>query len=205
MKPEIIQNGEFIEVIGHYDDEVQCAKMTLLAELYAVEYRDGYAKFPIEYADKLGLVDRKLEFAQVSIDLTTLSGWSGLSDGNHSITVKAKATGYRDSEASQAVSVTKSSSETWVFNDTPDVVTSLEPETHFNINFTCNRINYVKLGRGELAVAARFLAYWTDDSNWTDVCNMNSGWLDQNYRTVTFETAPTGDLLTWLQANAVKQ
>lgn len=30
-------------------------------------------------------------------------------------------------------------------------------------------------------------------------------WTDQAYRTVTFETAPTGALLTWLQANAVKQ
>lgn len=44
---------------------------------------------------------------KISIDLTTLSGWEGLSYGTHSITVKAKATGYRDSEPSQAVSVTK--------------------------------------------------------------------------------------------------
>ena len=28
---------------------------------------------------------------------------------------------------------------------------------------------------------------------------------DNNYRTVTFFEPPTGDLLTWLQANAVKQ
>ena len=28
---------------------------------------------------------------------------------------------------------------------------------------------------------------------------------EQAYRTVTFETSPTGDLLTWLEANAVKQ
>ena len=30
-------------------------------------------------------------------------------------------------------------------------------------------------------------------------------WVSQDYRTVTFETSPTGALLTWLQANAVKQ
>ena len=29
--------------------------------------------------------------------------------------------------------------------------------------------------------------------------------VDQAYRTLTFDTAPTGDLLTWLQANGVKQ
>ena len=32
-----------------------------------------------------------------------------------------------------------------------------------------------------------------------------STFINQAYRTVTFETAPTGELLTWLQANAVKQ
>jgi len=32
-----------------------------------------------------------------------------------------------------------------------------------------------------------------------------NGWTDEKYRTVTFLEPPTGDLLTWLQANAVKQ
>ena len=32
-----------------------------------------------------------------------------------------------------------------------------------------------------------------------------SPWVLENYRKVTFATAPTGDLLTWLQSNAVKQ
>ena len=42
-----------------------------------------------------------------NIDLTTLSGWSSLSSGTHNITIVAKANGYRDSEPSAAVSVTK--------------------------------------------------------------------------------------------------
>lgn len=42
-----------------------------------------------------------------SIDLTTLPGWSSLSSGSHSITIVAKADGYRDSEPSAAVSVEK--------------------------------------------------------------------------------------------------
>ena len=41
------------------------------------------------------------------IDLSTLSGWANLSSGQHSITVKAKASGYGDSAASNAVSVEK--------------------------------------------------------------------------------------------------
>lgn len=42
-----------------------------------------------------------------NIDLTTLPGWSSLSDGSHNITIVAKADGYRDSEPSAAVSITK--------------------------------------------------------------------------------------------------
>lgn len=45
--------------------------------------------------------------SKVTCDLTTLSGWDGLSGGNHSVTVKAKAAGYTDSEASSAVQVYK--------------------------------------------------------------------------------------------------
>lgn len=41
------------------------------------------------------------------IDLSTLSGWANLSNGEHSITVKVKASGYADSAASNAVTVTK--------------------------------------------------------------------------------------------------
>lgn len=42
-----------------------------------------------------------------SVDLTTLSGWTNLAPGNHTIKIVAKGTGYRDSEKSAGVSVTK--------------------------------------------------------------------------------------------------
>lgn len=45
-----------------------------------------------------------------SVDLTTLPGWSSLSDGSHTIQIVAKADGYRDSEKSAGVEVTKSAS-----------------------------------------------------------------------------------------------
>lgn len=44
-----------------------------------------------------------------SVDLSTLSGWASLTDGEYSVTIVAKADGYRDSEPSEAVSITKSS------------------------------------------------------------------------------------------------
>lgn len=45
--------------------------------------------------------------SQVSIDLTTLSGWGNVADGQHSIQVVAKADGYESSEYSQAVKISK--------------------------------------------------------------------------------------------------
>lgn len=44
---------------------------------------------------------------KLSVDLTTLSGWANLAPGNHTIKIVAKGTGYRDSEKSAGVEVTK--------------------------------------------------------------------------------------------------
>lgn len=44
------------------------------------------------------------------IDLSTLSGWANLSSGQHSITVKTKASGYTDSASSNVVTVEKAAS-----------------------------------------------------------------------------------------------
>lgn len=59
-------------------------------------------------------ITSKKATSQVSIDLTTLSGWGNVADGQHSIQVVAKADGYKDSEKSTAVSFTKGSSFTQV-------------------------------------------------------------------------------------------
>ena len=52
-------------------------------------------------------ITSKKATSQVSIDLTTLSGWGNVADGQHSIQVVAKADGYKDSEKSTAVNFTK--------------------------------------------------------------------------------------------------
>jgi hypothetical protein len=44
---------------------------------------------------------------RIGIDLSTLSGWSSVQNGQHSITIKAKATGYYDSDLSTPVSFRK--------------------------------------------------------------------------------------------------
>lgn len=59
-------------------------------------------------------ITSKKSTSQVSIDLTTLSGWGNVADGSHNIQVVAKADGYKDSEKSAAVNFTKGSSFTQV-------------------------------------------------------------------------------------------
>lgn len=50
---------------------------------------------------------KQTAISKQQIDLSTLSGWANLASGQHSITVKAKASGYGDSASSNAVSVDK--------------------------------------------------------------------------------------------------
>ena len=46
--------------------------------------------------------------SQLTVDLADLTGWSNVTSGSHTLTIKAKADGYRDSDASAGVSFTKS-------------------------------------------------------------------------------------------------
>ena len=57
------------------------------------------------YADDTTLLGNVT--SQQSVDLTTLSGWANLTNGNHIIQIIAKAAGYIDSEKSAGVEVTK--------------------------------------------------------------------------------------------------
>lgn len=60
--------------------------------------------------------------SRINCDLTTLSGWGNVADGQHSIQVVAKADGYRDSEPSEAVSFTKGTAEGYTVTITEENV-----------------------------------------------------------------------------------
>lgn len=92
--------------------------------------------------------------------------------------------------------------ETWVLNDT---ITG-NSKSFQNISFVCNSLQY----------DAIYVA--TDDGSVSDVSYGNTspyrllsaydgdnGWVNTAYRTITFSTSPTGDLLAWLQTNGTKQ
>ena len=55
-------------------------------------------------------ITSKIPAPKQTIDVSTLSGWANLSTGNHQITIKTKASGYADSAASNAVTVSKATS-----------------------------------------------------------------------------------------------
>lgn len=95
--------------------------------------------------------------------------------------------------------VSVQSSETWVLNNSGGF-DSLE---HIEVTFNSNNFTFYGIRSDTMRMR---LYYYTDDTNRRTVFNgAGDGWTNTAYRTITFETAPTGNLLTWLQTNAVKQ
>ena len=96
---------------------------------------------------------------------------------------------------------------TWRFNDVVDV----NRDNDFLVNFTSNGINFTEIGFKwslQQPPAPKDTMYYSGQTTFQDVYYGQWGGVtpDTNpYRTVTFETAPSGELLTWLQANAVSQ
>lgn len=84
--------------------------------------------------------------------------------------------------------------ETWVLNET---LQNLGNEFETTINFVSNSESFSKIAFGSMP--REYLKY--DDTN----AYFNGTWNNQTYRTITFATAPTGELLTWLQGNGTKQ
>lgn len=99
------------------------------------------------------------------------------------------------------VKVEQSTGETWVLNDVPDGGRALKKTT---INFTSNGQSFVAIEGNNSYTGPQSLYYYTNDTSYTAVCEYGT-WNNTAYKTITFETAPTGDLLTWLQANGTKQ
>ncbi len=95
-----------------------------------------------------------------------------------------------------------SSGETWVLNETIDTATL---GTYY-INFTTvgTSITNWKALHGAIPPALEY--YPAEGDGALEVYSESSNtWTNTAYRTITFATAPTGDLLTWLQANGTKQ
>ena len=94
-------------------------------------------------------------------------------------------------------------SKTWIINETPNTQSVIFPTTTSlwkqTINFISNNIQFTSI---EIIDGVDELYY----GGTSGVTTYSEGtWDNQAYRTIVFETTPTGELLTWLQANAVPQ
>ena len=98
----------------------------------------------------------------------------------------------------------------WYFNQT---IALPKKGTEWDINFTISgsTINYNKL---DVVLIDDILTlrgrYYVDMAgqlfpDTKDFYMDGSGWVKSGYRTITFATPPTGDLLAWLKANAIPQ
>lgn len=87
---------------------------------------------------------------------------------------------------------------TWLLNKE----LTINETVTYNVNFVSNAMSFNSLrleyGKLENLYYMSELAYAKDPVG-------GPTWYDNNFRTVQFVTAPTGDLLAWLQANGVNQ
>lgn len=101
-------------------------------------------------------------------------------------------------------------SETWIIKDTAPVDAGSYELSEVSINFTSNNESFVAIDvyTEDNNVS---MTYYTSDGSTLVPAGMDSSsdthftWDDSAYKTIIFDTAPTGDLLAWLQKNADKQ
>lgn len=139
-----------------------------------------------------------------SIDLTTLSGWANLSAGNHTIKIKAKGTGYKDSELSAGVTVSKAASTVTLNAGTYkwiDSVTLIDIDQ--DIEFTSNNTQYaiIKSNEGRAVI--------TYTTSYAAAVYNNGAWANTAYQTITLSTDQqvSQEFYNWAitQGNLVKQ
>lgn len=96
-----------------------------------------------------------------------------------------------------------STSETWVLNN---IISTLSAFS-FSVSFTSNGASYTGLKTSSRPSLSGYDLWYTNSSGSYDaIYNAEIHyWTDAAYRKLVFDEAPTGDLLTWLTDNGVKQ
>lgn len=93
----------------------------------------------------------------------------------------------------------KATGETWVLNK---LLTLTDGNSaNFEIKFVSCDTNFISIN----ILLMKFIVNCSYKADSYAQSVYVGSWLDEAYRTVTFLEPPTGDLLTWLQANGVKQ
>lgn len=93
--------------------------------------------------------------------------------------------------------------ETWVLN-----ATIRFPSSAINGAFTSNGTSFTGIAKSYSGMGGEVLVYnvaSAGPSSRSTIVFRNESWVDDAYRTLVFDSSPTGAMLTWLQANGVKQ
>lgn len=93
--------------------------------------------------------------------------------------------------------------ETWVLN-----ATIRFPSSALSGTFTSNGTSFTGIAKRYSGATKEDLVYnvaSTGPSHNSKIVYQNGSWINDAYRTLVFDTAPSGNMLTWLQANGVKQ
>lgn len=69
-----------------------------------------------------------------TIDVSTLSGWESLASGDHSITIKTKASGYLDSASSNAVTINKAAKSYSITTNLVNIVANASNPTTISVS-----------------------------------------------------------------------
>ena len=96
---------------------------------------------------------------------------------------------------------------TWLINEKPNIPYS---QVSWNADFICEAMSgtqecYVIIMGYYSRAGLYAIGYGRRVIGSTDVNYATKGWANDAYRTITFDEEPTGDLLTWLEANATPQ
>lgn len=120
-QPSFTWNNSGESNTGYFEGEcifpVTLAPGRILDTVVSSEYNDyvvidenQFQGFFTTGADFTITITTKAAVTKQTINVSELSGWATLATGNHQITVKTKASGYADSAASNAVTVSKAAS-----------------------------------------------------------------------------------------------
>ncbi len=97
--------------------------------------------------------------------------------------------------------------ETWTINKTPNLI-----NLTLNVSFTSywSMLGVDGHPFSKIIIQSTKIVYVDSNNNSDTVYNSSSGWAikfgsEEPQRTITFVSSPTGELLTWLRANAVKR
>lgn len=96
----------------------------------------------------------------------------------------------------------KKKGETWYLNEEPT-----NGQIDYSVNFISNSKSFIRI-YGYSSVKFGYAIEYTASNDTVYVYNadLSDKWESgEAYRTITLAEPATGDLLTWLQANAVKQ